>query len=63
MMAGMIAQPGVDAVHAILHGRIRAGHMQRELEAIAVTTEELPHDLPIGARRRGVALLRSGIAV
>ena len=63
MLTSMISQPGVHAVHAILDQGIRTRHMERDVKAIAIAAEERLNDLPIRARRRSVALLRSGIAV
>src|SRR5216683_5149721 len=63
MLTRMISQLGVHAVHAILYQGIRAGHRECNVVAIAIATEELLHDLPVGTRRRGAALLSRGIAV
>ena len=47
MLTGMISSAGIYTIDAIFHRGVRGGHMECDVETIAIPAEELFHDLPI----------------
>ena len=61
MLAGIIAQHGVDAMHPVFDERIAGGNAAFELAP--VTAKEIIDGLPIGAGGRGLAPVAGCVAV
>ena len=62
MLTSMVLKFRVYAVHAILHRWIYTRDPKGHVVPIGITLKELPHDLPVGSRRRRSSLLGRGIA-
>ena len=63
-MHGMVSQHGIHTVDAVFDRRIGTrAHGIARLTTIRITAKEVPRDLPVGARGRGLTLLTGGVTI
>src|SRR6266851_8381361 len=62
-LASLVQQHGIDTIDSIFHRWVSGWQVKNRPIQIGVATEEVSHNLPIGPRRRRLAVFGCGVAI